>query len=88
MQACFLPVADGLADGQVSLHRERQSHEDRCVEGDRRHGVEEVGEQGVEGLKQRGGWVSVGTGSRVSYSLINLRIPLVEQQSCLHQFNH
>ena len=23
-----LPVADGLADGQVSLHRERQSHED------------------------------------------------------------
>ena len=50
-----LPVANGHADREVSLDRERQSHEDGCIEGHRRHRIEDLSEQVVEGLKQRAG---------------------------------
>ena len=32
---------------------ERESHEDGCIEGHRRHRIEDLSEQGVEGLKHR-----------------------------------
>ena len=48
-----LPVTDGHADCEVSFDRERQSHEDGRIEGHRRHRIEDLSEQGVEGLKHR-----------------------------------
>ena len=47
------PVTEGHADGEVSFDGECQSHEDGCVEGHRRQRVEDLSEQGVEGLKER-----------------------------------
>ena len=47
------PVTKGHADGEVSFDGECQSHEDGCVEGHRRQRVEDLSEQGVEGLKER-----------------------------------